>query len=112
MLLVGAGTATAAPPAPQATSAPQPAAPSSSAPLTNLAHLNFLLDTVPLKPVDGHSTYQLSSPGPTTSTWQPLLAHGPGQQLRNGPAAQLPWGHVTVILDKLDDPRLRVWVAT
>lgn len=52
MLLVGAGTAAASATAPMATGAP-----SSAAPLTNLSHLDFLLDTVPLRPVDGHTTY-------------------------------------------------------
>jgi DUF1016 N-terminal domain len=27
------------------------------------------------------------------------------------PVAQLPWGHVTVLLDKLDDQRKRDWYA-
>ena len=31
-----------------------------------------------------------------------------GQQ----PVAQMPWGHITVLLDKLDDPALRDWYAS
>jgi predicted nuclease of restriction endonuclease-like (RecB) superfamily len=28
------------------------------------------------------------------------------------PVAQLPWGHITVLLDKLDHPDDRAWYAT
>jgi hypothetical protein len=27
------------------------------------------------------------------------------------PVAQIPWGHVCALLDKLDDPELRIWYA-
>src|ERR1035437_6088766 len=44
-----------------ASAVPAPAAaggPPASAPLTNLSHLNWLLDKVPLLSVAGHTTYQ------------------------------------------------------
>ncbi|MBG0738572.1 hypothetical protein IV500_03935 [Paeniglutamicibacter antarcticus] len=69
MLLLGAGTAAATPPAPQLTAASPVTAPPSSVPLTNLAHLNFLLDTVPLKPVSGHTTYQLEQQPSAQAPW-------------------------------------------
>lgn len=44
--------------------------PASSAPLTNLAHLNWLLDTVPLLPdVSGHSTYRQASEPTAKAPW-------------------------------------------
>jgi hypothetical protein len=64
MLIGGVGTA--------ANAAVAPAAPdghSSSAPLTNLSHLNFLLDTVPLKPVAGHTTYQMDKQPTAQAPW-------------------------------------------
>ena len=45
-----------------------PAAPA-AAPLTNLDHLNFLMDTVPLTPVDGHTTYQLDRTPTAQAPW-------------------------------------------
>lgn len=60
MLLTGAGVASATQPAPAA---------ASQAPLTNLAHLNFLLDTVPLQAVDGHTTYQLDTKSSAQAPW-------------------------------------------
>ncbi|MCY0905847.1 hypothetical protein [Arthrobacter sp. H14-L1] len=69
MLLLGAETAAVASPAPQLTAAPQAPAPPSSVPLTNLAHLNFLLDAVSLKPVSGHTTYQLEQQPSAQAPW-------------------------------------------
>ena len=70
MLLVGAGaTATAAIAAP--TTSVAPSATASTAPLTNLAHLDFLLDTVPLTAVDGHTTYQLDENPTGLAPWTP-----------------------------------------
>ena len=68
MLLVGAGaTATAAIAAP--TTSVALSATASTAPLTNLAHLDFLLDTVPLTAVDGHTTYQLDENPTGLAPW-------------------------------------------
>ena len=63
-MLVGGGTATAAPAAPAA-----PSVPSSTAPLTNLSHLNFLLDSVPLLPVAGHTTYKIKTMPTAQAPW-------------------------------------------
>ena len=75
MLLVGAGTASAAPagragagPAPSLTAA-VPAAPVESEPLTNTAHLDFLMETVPLAPVAGHTTYKLNEMPSAQAPW-------------------------------------------
>ena len=46
-----------------------PAAPAAAAPLTNLGHLNFLMDTVPLAPVEGHTTYQLDRLPSAQAPW-------------------------------------------
>src|SRR5665647_793539 len=59
MLLLGAGSATSA----SAAAVPAPA------PLTNLSHLNFLLDTVPLPAVDGHTTYQIDGHATALAPW-------------------------------------------
>ena len=40
-----------------------------SAPLTNLHHLNFLLGTVPLLNVPGHTTYQQASQPTALAPW-------------------------------------------
>ena len=64
MLLVGAGTTAATASAP-ATGA----APSSNAPLTNLSHLNFLLDSVPLLPAAGHTTYRIAAMPTAQAPW-------------------------------------------
>ncbi|HEX5333187.1 MAG TPA: hypothetical protein VFW79_11145 [Cellulomonas sp.] len=64
MLLVGASTAAASASAPTASDAP-----SSAAPLTNLAHLDFLLDTVPLTPVAGHTTYLMGEQPTAQAPW-------------------------------------------
>ena len=80
MLLVGAGAASAAPAggtgagaAPSLT-APAPAnavetAPVESGPLTNTAHLDFLMETVPLAPVAGHTTYKLADMPSAQAPW-------------------------------------------
>lgn len=75
MLLVGAGAASAAPAgrtgagaAPSLT-APVPAAPVESGPLTNTAHLDFLMETVPLAPVAGHTTYKLDEMPSAQAPW-------------------------------------------
>ncbi|HEX9226192.1 MAG TPA: hypothetical protein VF885_05995 [Arthrobacter sp.] len=76
MLLLGAGAASAAP-APGTAAGPQrdagkgaavPGAPA-TAPLTNLDHLNFLMDTVPVTAVDGHTTYQLERNPDVQAPW-------------------------------------------
>ncbi|ABK05266.1 hypothetical protein Arth_3891 [Arthrobacter sp. FB24] len=76
MLLVGAGAASAAPgPATEAgpaLTAPVPAGPGAPAergPLTNTAHLDFLMDTVPLTPVAGHTTYKLDEMPSAQAPW-------------------------------------------
>ncbi|TFC58364.1 hypothetical protein E3O62_10605 [Cryobacterium sp. TMT2-15-1] len=81
MLLLGAGTAAAAaapPPGASAASAASGApagavstrpAPAASAPLTNLSHLTFLLDTVPLTAVDGHTTYEIDQQPTAQAPW-------------------------------------------
>jgi len=68
LLAVGAvASAAAAPAAPVALAAPS--VPSVAAPLTNLAHLNFLLGTVPLLPVAGHTTYQEATQPTAQAPW-------------------------------------------
>ena len=51
------------------TSAPASAAPAPGAPLTNLAHLDFLLDTVAPAEIEGHTTYQLADSPDLTVPW-------------------------------------------
>ena len=76
LLPLGAGAASAAP-APGTAAVPQgdtgkdaavPALPA-AAPLANLSHLNFLMDTVPLSPVEGHTTYQLDRMPSAQAPW-------------------------------------------
>ena len=50
------------------TAVPASAAPSST-PLTNTAHLDFLLDTASPAPIDGHTTYRLSEEPELTMPW-------------------------------------------
>lgn len=81
MLLLGAGAANAAPSPRTADAgqgaaflrpsaqAPGPAAPAATQPLTNLGHLDFLMDTVPLAPVEGHTTYQLDQNPSVQAPW-------------------------------------------
>ena len=33
------------------------------------------------------------------------------RQFREQPVARLPWGHITVLLDRLDDNQVRQWYA-
>lgn len=75
MLLTGAGVASATQPAPAA---------ASQAPLTNLAHLNFLLDTVPLHAVDGHTTYQLDTKPSAQAPWTYSNKNADGSYTRVG----------------------------
>ena len=67
MLLLGAGTATAAIASPAASVAPR--AKPATAPLTNPAHLNFLLDTVPLAKIEGHTTYKIDEQPTAEAPW-------------------------------------------
>jgi hypothetical protein len=78
MLLVGVGTATAAPPMPAALAG------SSVAPLANLSHLNFLLDSVPLRPVQGHTTYQLAEKPTGQAPWTYADKNADGSYRRIG----------------------------
>lgn len=81
MLLTGAGVASATQPAPTAPAAPAAA---SQAPLTNLAHLNFLLDNVPLHPMDGHTTYQLDTKPSAQAPWTYSNKNADGSYTRVG----------------------------
>jgi hypothetical protein len=65
MLLAGASAASAAP----AVTAQGPAVPAEAGALTNTAHLDFLLDTVPLTQVPGHTTYKLSEMPSAQAPW-------------------------------------------
>lgn len=65
-MLVGVASATV----PVASAAPAaPSAQPATAPLTNVAHLNFLLDTVPLRRVAGHTTYQMATRPTAQAPW-------------------------------------------
>src|ERR1019366_9739698 len=63
-MFLAVGAVAAAVPAPAAAGG-RPA----SAPLTNLAHLNWLLGTVPLPPVAGHSTHKQASQPTAQAPW-------------------------------------------
>jgi hypothetical protein len=79
MLIAGVGAASA--------SAASPAADgreSSMAPLTNLSHLNFLLGTVPLKPVAGHTTYQIDKQPTAQAPWVYANKNADGSYTRVG----------------------------
>jgi hypothetical protein len=80
--LIGSGTAgsVAAAPAAPATGSARP----SAAPLTNLSHLNFLLDNVPLRPVTGHTTYALASMPTAQAPWVYADNRGGGTYARVG----------------------------
>lgn len=72
LLGTGAGAATAAPAPPAAAVGQEPAQPGPAAPappLTNLGHLDFLMDTVPLAAVEGHTTYQLDQTPSAQAPW-------------------------------------------
>jgi hypothetical protein len=79
-VLIAATLATA----PRAAASPPPAAPAASTTLTNLAHLDFLTDTVtpPLQP--GHTTYQLDSEPTVGVLWVYANYEAPGVYQRTG----------------------------
>lgn len=77
MLLTGAGVATATQQAPAQAAAWQ-------APLTNLSHLNFLLDTVPLRAVDGHTSYQIGEHPTAQAPWTYAGKNADGSYTRVG----------------------------
>ncbi len=84
MLLAGAGVASAAQPVPAAASQAPAPAPASREPLTNLSHLNFLLDTVPLNAVDGHTTYQIAEHPAAQAPWTYANKNADGSYTRVG----------------------------
>ena len=58
---------------------------SASAPVTNLSHLTFLLDSVPLLPaVAGHTTYQQASQPSAQAPWVYANSEGDGTYQRVG----------------------------
>ncbi|ANP73507.1 hypothetical protein [Cryobacterium arcticum] len=71
--LVGTGALGLAPASAVTSTASTPAsgvpAADASAPLTNLSHLNFLLDEVPLPVIDGHTTYQAAENPVVEAPW-------------------------------------------
>ncbi|BCW73190.1 hypothetical protein [Arthrobacter sp. NicSoilB8] len=73
LLVPPAADAASAAPAAGAAAAPHGetglTTPAAAAPLTNLSHLNFLVDTVPLAPVDGHTTYQIAEHPSAQAPW-------------------------------------------
>lgn len=81
MLLAGAGVASAKQPAPAA---------ASQAPLANLSHLNFLLDTVPLHAVDGHTTYQIAEHPAAQAPWTYANKNTDGSYTRVGGGSKDP----------------------
>ncbi|NUU33340.1 hypothetical protein HNO80_17270 [Arthrobacter sp. C9C5] len=72
-----------------ATQQPAPAA-ASQAPLTNLSHLNFLLDTVPLHEVDGHTTYQIGDRPSAQAPWTYANKNTDGSYTRVGGGSKDP----------------------
>lgn len=73
-----------------------PAAAAEPAPLTNLAHLDFLLDTAAPSAVDGHTTYRLAEEPELTMPWTYADARGGGtfERVGGGPLdpATNTWG--------------------
>ncbi|MEH0110420.1 hypothetical protein V6N00_11970 [Tersicoccus sp. MR15.9] len=67
-LLLPTGTATAAPATSSAPLIPGAVLPT-TAPLTNLAHLDFLLAGVPLRPVAGHTTWRIAQQPTGQAPW-------------------------------------------
>lgn len=57
---------------------------SAAAPVTNLSHLTFLLDSVPLLPVAGHTTYQEASQPTAQAPWVYANSEGDGAYQRVG----------------------------
>lgn len=101
VLLTGAGASAAAPPV---TAGQQPPAASSQAPLTNLSHLNFLLDTVPLQPIEGHSTYQITEHPAAQAPWTYANKNADGSYTRVGGGSLDPaTGHWTQGAFNADD---------
>ena len=88
--VTGALPASAAPPAapaPAAPAAPAPAAgapAAAPAPLTNLAHLDFLLDQATPAPEEGHTSYRLDSEPALTLPWTYADARDGGAFARVG----------------------------
>jgi hypothetical protein len=81
MLLLGAGTAaaSASPLAAVAHGGQQ-----ASAPVTNLSHLTFLLDTVPLTAIEGHTTYGIDARPTAQAPWTYADKHADGSYTRVG----------------------------
>ncbi|TFD47888.1 hypothetical protein E3T55_14300 [Cryobacterium frigoriphilum] len=69
MLAATGGLSAQAAPGPHGGASVAAGAPDADAPLTNLAHLNFLLDTVPLTEVPGHTTYRLAEHPDVLAPW-------------------------------------------
>jgi hypothetical protein len=78
-MVLAAGAVASAQAAPAA-----PVGPAASAPLTNLSHLNFLLGTVPLLPVAGHTTYQQASQPTALAPWVYANYNSPDNYTRVG----------------------------
>ena len=49
---------------------------------------------------------------PEPETVQGRLAQSQADRKVPQPVAQIPWGHIRTLLDKLDDPDVRLWYAT
>ncbi|MGA7203004.1 MAG: hypothetical protein WBX27_00070, partial [Specibacter sp.] len=58
--------------------------PAATAPLANLSHLDFLLDEVPLTPVEGHTTYQIGERPTARAPWTYADGHPDGSYTRVG----------------------------
>jgi hypothetical protein len=84
--VTGALPAAAAPPGPAAapSGTAAPTAPTAVAPLTNLAHLDFLLDRTTPAPEAGHSTYRQSTEPTLTLPWTYADARDGGTFARVG----------------------------
>lgn len=73
------------------TAAPgQAPSPSDAPALANLSHLNFLLDTVPLVPVAGHTTYPMDGLRPGLAPWTYADGHPDGSYTRVGGGSKDP----------------------
>jgi len=81
-LLLGVGAMTSASAVAPA-SAP-PGGSSATAPLANMDHLNFLLDSVPLLPVAGHTTYKIKTMPTAQAPWVYADNQGGGTYARVG----------------------------
>ncbi|MGA7205279.1 MAG: hypothetical protein WBX27_11680, partial [Specibacter sp.] len=58
--------------------------PAQTAPLANLSHLDFLLDDVPLTPVEGHTTYRIGERPTARAPWTYADGHPDGSYTRVG----------------------------